>query len=86
MMPDVILLDVMLPDGDGIDFCREIYGKTAAQVIFLTAKSDNEDLKKGLAAGGNVYLTKPYSPTVMLSYVEREVQNKESLIEKKSPT
>jgi DNA-binding response OmpR family regulator len=82
MLPDVILLDVMLPDGDGIDFCQEIYGKTAAQVIFLTAKSGNDDLKKGLAAGGNVYLTKPYPMELMLSYVEREVQHKNSLIEK----
>ncbi|MDR0991382.1 MAG: response regulator transcription factor [Ruminococcus sp.] len=83
--PDVILLDVMLPDGDGVDFCKEIYGKTDAMIIFLTAKAEEEDTVRGLHAGGHVYLTKPYSPTVMLSYVERAVRiknaNKEKLPE-----
>jgi DNA-binding response OmpR family regulator len=57
--PDVILLDVMLPDGDGVDFCREIYGETDAQIIFLTAKASEEDQVLGLEAGGSIYLTKP---------------------------
>jgi DNA-binding response OmpR family regulator len=66
----------MLPDGDGIEFYREIYGKTNAQVISLTSKSDNEDLKKGLVAVENVYLAKPYPMERVLSYVEREFQHK----------
>jgi DNA-binding response OmpR family regulator len=83
--PDVILLDVMLPDGNGVDFCKEIFGKTDAMIIFLTAKTAEEDTVRGLHAGGHVYLTKPYSPAVMLSYVERAVRinnaNKEKLPE-----
>jgi DNA-binding response OmpR family regulator len=80
--PDVILLDVMLPDGDGVEFCKEIYGKTDAMIIFLTAKAAEEDTVRGLNAGGHVYLTKPYSPKVMLSYVERAVRIKKTNSEK----
>jgi DNA-binding response OmpR family regulator len=80
--PDVILLDIMLPDGDGVDFCTEIHGKTDAMIIFLTAKAAEEDTVRGLGAGGHVYLTKPYSPAVMLSYVERAVCIKQSNSEK----
>jgi DNA-binding response OmpR family regulator len=80
--PDVILLDVMLPDGDGVEFCKEIYGKTAAMIIFLTAKAAEEDTVRGINAGGHVYLTKPYSPKVMLTYVERAVRLKKASSEK----
>jgi DNA-binding response OmpR family regulator len=80
--PDVILLDVMLPDGNGVDFCKEIFGKTDALIIFLTAKTAEEDTVRGLNAGGHVYLTKPYSPAVMLSYVERAVRIKNASKEK----
>jgi DNA-binding response OmpR family regulator len=74
--PDVILLDVMLPDGDGIEFCEEITGKTAAEIIFLTAKTSETDQVRGLMSGGSVYLTKPYSLKVMLSYVETALRRK----------
>jgi DNA-binding response OmpR family regulator len=74
--PDVILLDVMLPDGDGIDFCREIYDETSAQIIFLTAKVSEEDQIKGFEAGGSVYLTKPYSMKVMVSCIESSLRKK----------
>jgi DNA-binding response OmpR family regulator len=80
--PDVILLDVMLPDGDGIDFCREIFNKTEAQIIFLTAKAEEEDQVRGLLSGGNVYLTKPYSLKVMLSYVEASIRQKNAHTDK----
>jgi DNA-binding response OmpR family regulator len=74
--PDVILLDVMLPDGDGIEFCEEITGKTAAEIIFLTAKTSETDQVRGLMSGGSVYLTKPYSLKVMLSYVEKALRRR----------
>ena len=58
--PDVILLDVMLPDGDGFAFCREIRERTQAHILFLTAKAEHEDLLNGLAIGGDDYITKPF--------------------------
>ncbi len=59
--PDVVVLDVMLPDGSGVDFLAELRAVSGAPVLFLTAKSDREDIMAGLAAGGNDYITKPYN-------------------------
>ena len=58
--PDVVVLDVMLPDGDGFDFLIELRDTCAAPVLFLSAKNEREDKLKGLRAGGNDYITKPY--------------------------
>jgi DNA-binding response OmpR family regulator len=76
--PDVILLDVMLPDGDGVDFCREIYDETDAKIIFLTAKASEEDQIKGFEAGGSVFLTKPYSLKVMVSCIESALRKRKA--------
>jgi len=58
--PDVIVLDVMLPDGSGFEFLGELRKTCAAPVLFLTAKDEREDKLKGLRIGGNDYITKPY--------------------------
>lgn len=63
--PDVAVLDIMLPDGSGLDFLSELRQlcETPSKpvcAIFLTAKAEHSDLLEGLAAGGNDYITKPY--------------------------
>jgi len=58
--PEVIVLDIMLPDGNGFDFLVELREICAAPVLFLTAKDEREDKLKGLHTGGNDYITKPY--------------------------
>lgn len=58
--PDVLVLDIMLPDGSGLDFCAEIRDSTAAPVLFLTALDERHEIIQGLVAGGNDYITKPY--------------------------
>ena len=58
--PDLILLDVMLPDGSGIDFCREIHGSSTVPVIMVTARSSEVDVVLGLEIGAADYVTKPY--------------------------
>ncbi len=63
--PDLILLDVMMPDGNGWDFCGEIRAKTNAPVIFLTCRDENESVIKGLSKGGDDYITKPYDLHVL---------------------
>ncbi|MBF9128074.1 response regulator transcription factor [Plantactinospora sp. S1510] len=62
MRPDLIVLDVMLPDGSGLDTCRELreLGHDAP-VVFLTAKDATEDKIAGLTVGGDDYVTKPFS-------------------------
>jgi DNA-binding response OmpR family regulator len=57
---DLILLDVMLPDGNGLDFVREIRAVTGAPIIILNARREPEQITEGLLAGGVDYITKPY--------------------------
>ena len=59
-LPDVAVLDIMLPDGSGIDFLVELRRKCGAPALFLTAKAEHADIIAGLTAGGNDYITKPY--------------------------
>ncbi|TDD81761.1 response regulator transcription factor [Actinomadura rubrisoli] len=60
--PDLIVLDVMLPDGSGLDACARLRrGGCQAPVVFLTARDATEDKIRGLTAGGDDYVTKPFS-------------------------
>lgn len=63
--PDLILLDVMLPDGLGWDYCMELRKKTNAPIIYLTGRDENESVVKGLLRGGDDYVTKPYDMNVL---------------------
>ena len=72
--PDVILLDVMLPDGNGFDFCEEIRNKTKAYILFLTAKTSHEDMVRGLSGGGDNYITKPFHAEEMIVKVDAAVR------------
>lgn len=58
--PDLIVLDILLPDGLGIDICEKIRQYTIAPVIFLTSLLDDENKVKALQIGGDDYMTKPY--------------------------
>jgi len=59
--PSLILLDIRLPNGSGIDFCKEARAMTSVPIIFLTALDEEEDKINGLMSGGDDYITKPYS-------------------------
>ena len=67
--PDLILLDVQLPDGSGYEFCAEVRGITAAPILYLTCLGRDEDVVRGLLAGGDDYITKPYSLDVLSARV-----------------
>jgi len=74
-VPDVVFLDVELPDGDGFDllvYIREHPRLSLLPVIMLTAKTEAEDIRKGLRLGADGYIPKPYSKT-LLSDVLRQV-------------
>ncbi|MGN7613627.1 response regulator [Magnetococcales bacterium HHB-1] len=71
--PDLILLDIMLPDMNGIEVCRRLKNNSdhaRIPVIFLSSLSETEDKIKGFAAGGIDYLTKPFQPAEILARVE----------------
>ena len=59
--PDVILLDVSMPDMDWLEVCRRIRSYVSCPIIFLTARVDDSDKIKGFAAGGDDYVVKPFS-------------------------
>ena len=60
LTPDIVLLDIMLPDGSGIDFCKEIRTTSDVPVIMVTARSAEVDVVLGLEFGAADYVTKPY--------------------------
>lgn len=57
---DLILLDVMMPGIDGYTLCEEIRGQVDCPILFLTAKTEEQDIMKGLGIGGDDYITKPF--------------------------
>lgn len=76
-MPDLILLDVMMPQQNGFMLCTEIrkkHGIAELPIIFLTAKTQVEDLMEGYQVGGNDYLTKPFSRKELLARVSTQLQ------------
>ena len=60
-MPNLIILDVNLPDIDGYNVCQRIRSFSSCPIIFLTAKSEDEEKIKGLEVGGDDYVTKPFN-------------------------
>ena len=67
---DLVLLDLMLPDGDGLDVCRRLRGSgSAVPVIMLTAKGDPTDRVVGLELGADDYLGKPFDPRELLARI-----------------
>lgn len=69
-LPDLILLDVMMPDIDGFEVLRTIRELGQVPVIMLTAKGEEEDIVKGLELGADDYVTKPFSPRELVSRVK----------------
>jgi two-component system phosphate regulon response regulator PhoB len=78
-IPDLILLDLMLPGLDGIELCRIIRGDgklTEIPIIMLTAKGEEADIVHGLDIGADDYITKPFSPKVLVSRIKALLRRK----------
>jgi len=78
---DLIVLDVVLPDGSGIEFCKEVKEVRDIPVIFLNEQDEDEDIIEGFKAGGDDYIVKPYNMEVLALIIEarlrRSVKQKE---------
>lgn len=72
--PDLILLDLMLPDGDGYDFCKKIREISTIPILFISAKDEEIDKLLGLAIGGDDYITKPFSPKEVAYRVKAQLR------------
>ncbi len=74
---DLIILDVIMPEMDGFEVCRRIRNTESyaeIPVIILTAKSGDEDKKRGVEVGANLYLPKPISPKRLIALVEEAIK------------
>jgi DNA-binding response OmpR family regulator len=72
-LPQLILLDIMMPDVDGYAICKHVKSEAALQhiqIVFLSAKSKEADIQKGLELGASAYFTKPFSSKHLLQKVQ----------------
>lgn len=80
---DLILLDVMMPDENGFQLCRRIRGSISCPILFLTAKTAEEDIVQGLITGGDDYIAKPFGVMELSArvnaHVRREHREKQSM-------
>ncbi len=78
-MPDLIVLDIMMPGDDGIVLCRELRAKYSVPIIFLTAMADDTDRIIGLEMGADDYLTKPFNPRELLARIKAVMRRIQSM-------
>ncbi len=71
---DLIILDVTLPDGNGIDLCRRLRKSIQTPVIFLTSCDDEADIVRGLDSGGDDYITKPFRLKELFSRIRANLR------------
>ncbi|MEY4993582.1 MAG: hypothetical protein RIS82_704 [Actinomycetota bacterium] len=72
--PDLVLLDVMLPGMDGIAVCEQIRAECGTPIIMLTAKTESEDVVRGLEAGADDYVVKPFEPAVLIARIKARLR------------
>ena len=71
---DLVIRDIMLPDGNGVTLCRQIKQKFEIPILFLSALGENQDVIAALRAGGDDYLPKPYDIGVLIARVEARLR------------
>ncbi len=77
-IPDLVILDIMLPDMDGFEVLRLIREISSVPVVMLTAKNEEEDKVRGLELGADDYITKPFSPRELVSRIRAVLRRTEA--------
>ena len=75
--PDVVVLDIMLPDIDGIEVCKKLREFSLCSVLFLSSKNDDVDKILGLSCGGDDYVTKPFSPREIVFRIKAQLRRQQ---------
>ena len=75
--PDVIVLDIMLPDIDGIEVCKQMREFSFCSILFLSSKNDDIDKILGLSCGGDDYITKPFSPREIVYRIKAQLRRQQ---------
>ena len=70
-IPDFVILDLMLPEVDGLSLTRWLRDRSDVPIIMVTAKAKDEDVNWAIKTGAKAYLVKPFKPDVLLDYVRR---------------
>jgi len=86
-LPDLVLLDLMLPEVDGLEVCKRLKNSPQTEhipIVMVTAKSDEADIVTGLELGADDYITKPFSPKVLVARVRAVLRRKTTEIPGKS--
>jgi hypothetical protein len=75
--PDIILLDINMPEMDGLELCQFIRKHISCPIVFLTARVTEQDLINGLSVGGDDYITKPFSVDELLARISAHLRREE---------
>ncbi len=82
--PDIVLLDLMLPNMDGWEICRQIRQESGVPVIMLTARSEESDKLIGLELGADDYITKPFSPREVVARIRAVMRRARGMVQPSS--
>ncbi|TVY04327.1 response regulator transcription factor [Cohnella terricola] len=85
VVPDIILLDIMLPDGSGLELCSKLREYGNPHILFLTAKASDLDVLRGFAMGGDDYITKPFNPLEVAARIQARIRRLEPDVPAASP-
>lgn len=77
VIPDIILLDINMPEMDGLELCQLIRSHISCPIIFLTARVAEQDVIKGLSVGGDDYITKPFGMKELLARLSAHLRREE---------
>jgi len=85
LRPDLVVLDVMMPLLDGVTVCRVLRAESEIPILMLTARASEDDVLRGLDAGADDYLTKPYSPRELAARVRALLRRSGALRDRDQP-
>ncbi|OXM83220.1 response regulator transcription factor [Paenibacillus rigui] len=81
--PDMVILDIQLPEMDGIEICRQLRRSYHVPILFISCRSEDMDIILGLSIGGDDYMTKPFSPSQLVARVKAHLRRKQLLDQQK---